>query len=75
VPAPITYWPVTQYDRVDAVRVRFVCGYGGAAKVPYALQAALLLHVEAHYDRNERMMEKLLTAAENLIFPHRVVSF
>jgi uncharacterized phiE125 gp8 family phage protein len=67
-------WPAT-YERVDAVRVRFTAGYGGAALVPNALQAACLLHIEAHFDRDERMMEKLLVAAESLAARRAVVSF
>jgi uncharacterized phiE125 gp8 family phage protein len=64
-------WPDT-YNRIDAVRVRFVCGYGGAGAVPFDVQAAILFHVEAHYDRDERMMEKLIAASEALLYPRRV---
>jgi uncharacterized phiE125 gp8 family phage protein len=71
VPAPGTSWPDTS-DKINSVVVRFTCGYGGAAKVPYALQASMLLHVEAHYDRDERMMDKLLESADRLLFPYRI---
>lgn len=65
-------WPGT-YARADAVTARIRVGYGGAAKVPYQAQAACLLHVEAHFDRDERMMEKLLEACERLLWPLRNV--
>lgn len=65
-------WPDT-YERIDAVTVRFKAGYGGTAKVPYQIQAAILLHVEAHIDRDERQMEKLLDARDSLLWPQRVL--
>jgi uncharacterized phiE125 gp8 family phage protein len=65
-------WPAT-YERGDAVTVRFTAGYGGAGKVPFQVQAAILLFVEAYYDRDERMFDKLLEAAQSLLYPLRVV--
>jgi uncharacterized phiE125 gp8 family phage protein len=64
-------WPDT-FVRHDAVTVKFVAGYGGAAKVPYAIQTAILFHVEAHYDRDERSMEMLVARAETLLYPFRL---
>jgi uncharacterized phiE125 gp8 family phage protein len=64
-------WPDT-FVRHDAVTVRFVAGYGGAAKVPYAIQTGILFHVEAHYDRDERAMEMLVARAETLLYPFRL---
>lgn len=64
-------WPDT-YERPDAVTARIVVGYGGAAKVPYAIQTALLFHVEAHYDRDDRAMEMLVERAESLLYPFRL---
>lgn len=55
---------------VNAVTVRFVVGYGLAAKVPDVLKLAMKLHVEAHFDRDEKMMPALITAAENLVRPY-----
>ena len=65
-------WPDT-YERVDAVTVRFKAGYGGSASVPYAIQTAILFHVEAHYDRDEKMVEVLVQRAESLLYPFRVL--
>lgn len=70
-PVSTASWPST-YERLDAVTVRFKCGYGVAAQVPYSMQAALLLHVEAHFNRDERQMEKLLEARDALLYPRRV---
>jgi uncharacterized phiE125 gp8 family phage protein len=67
-------WPVT-YCQINAVTVRFVCGYGGPGAVPFAIKAGCLLHVQAHYDRDERQMEKLIEAAQALLFPYKVWAF
>jgi uncharacterized phiE125 gp8 family phage protein len=64
-------WPDT-FVRHDAVTVRFVAGYGGTAKVPFSIQAAILLHVEAHYDKDERAMPMLVERAETLLHPFRL---
>ena len=63
-------WPDT-YERQDAVVVQIKVGYGGAAKVPYSIQTAVLFHVEAHYDRDDRAMEMLVARAETLLYPYR----
>lgn len=39
----------------------------GAEKVPARMKAAMRLHIQAHYDQDERTMEKLLQAAGNLL--------
>lgn len=36
---------------------------GSAADVPQRFKQAILLHVEAHYNRDEKMMDKLMEAA------------
>lgn len=65
-------WPDT-YERHDAVTVRYVAGYGNAAKVPYSIVTAILFHIEAHYDRDERSMDLLVARAESLLYPFRLV--
>lgn len=62
-------------------RVSFRAGYAPAVGspdpesdldlVPQRFKQAIMLHAEAHYDRDEKMMEKLLAAAENLLKPER----
>lgn len=64
-------WPTLSDETlVNAVTIRMVVGYGLAAKVPRTLKLAMLLHIEAHFDRDERMMKTILDAAENLLKPH-----
>jgi uncharacterized phiE125 gp8 family phage protein len=73
VPVPTTAWPG------EVFRVTFRAGYAPAvgspdpvsdiSLVPQRFKQAIMLHAEAMYDRDERMMSKLLEAAENLIKP------
>lgn len=51
-------WPSTQ-DRIDAVTIRFVCGYGDDPKaVPAMLKAAMLMDLAALYaDRQNLIVE------------------
>lgn len=51
----------------NSVTISIVAGYGLAAKVPQKLGIAMLLHIQAHYDRDVRDMEILLKAATNLL--------
>jgi hypothetical protein len=65
-----------------ALKVEFRAGYAtiagspvlasDLAAIPARFKQAILLHAEAHYDRDERMMQTLLTAAENLLKPERI---
>lgn len=50
LPAYGTSWPAT-LDTVNAVRVRFNCGFGAASAVPESIKAWILLHV-AHWHCN-----------------------
>lgn len=67
-------WPST-YERTNAVVVRFVAGY--TAQHPDLLTArqAMLLHVEAHYDRDPASFDSLMAAAERKLDALRVVTF
>jgi hypothetical protein len=51
-------------------RIVFTAGYA-TAKVPNRLRQAMKLWVEAMYDRDEKMMGRLLDTAEALISPER----
>lgn len=69
-------WPGT-YERVDAVRVTFVAGYGAAASdVPAAMRHAILLMVGHWYENREGVIvgdgaiEVPLTV-ERLLMPYR----
>lgn len=63
-------WPTLGDTEVGAVTIRIVAGYGLSAKVPRTLKLAMLLHIEAHFDRDERSMRTILEAASNLMKPH-----
>jgi uncharacterized phiE125 gp8 family phage protein len=59
LPLPDSEWPETQVDRVDAVTVVFVAGYGTtSATVPHRIKQAVKLLV-AHWFKNR---EAVLTA-------------
>lgn len=72
-------WPVS-IAQSDSVRVRWRAGFAdrtgspteGASAVPEELLLALKLHVQAHYDRDERDFETIMKAAENLCALHAV---
>lgn len=63
----------------NMLRILFRAGFAdtvgspgeGAEVVPVRFKQAVKLHVEAHYDRDKDMMQKLLDAAEALIKPER----
>lgn len=40
--------------------------------IPEDLKTALLLHIEAYFERDPLIMTMLLTAAENLAYPYRI---
>jgi uncharacterized phiE125 gp8 family phage protein len=67
-------WPDT-YSRYNAVTVRFVTGYPANHPDLFTIRAAMLLHVEAHYDRDKDNMASLMQTAENKLDTLRVVNF
>lgn len=70
-------WPSTR-EVYNAVKVRFVAGYGAAVTAhPDCARArdAMLLHIEAHYDRDQQAVKGLMEAAESLLRPLRIMSF
>lgn len=70
--APGMSWPGV-YSRSDGVSVTFVAGYGpNASDVPAALQTAIMLHVQMHYDPESR--ERLKPAFDALVGPFWIPS-
>lgn len=63
----------------NTLKIEFRAGYAdatlspaeGAEVVPARFIQAMKLHAEAHYDRDERTMQMLLDAAQNLVKPER----
>lgn len=68
-------WPVTS-GRINAVRVRFVAGYGSAAAVPLDLKQAMLMLIANLYENRETeiigTINSRLPWLEALLSPHRV---
>lgn len=64
--APSTYWPSTEAGRVNAVRVRFVAGYGAASAVPVPIKAAMLLLVGHLYEHRESEVTGTITSEHKL---------
>ena len=76
VPAYSKSWPSTR-DWTNSsgqypVEVRFIAGYGAdASAIPQNFQNALLLHVEAGFERDPDIQELLLARAEALLWQER----
>lgn len=82
---PVTSgWPAT-IDAINAVRIRFTCGYAPTAdsppdmvaNVPYSIKAAILLAIGSLYANRETVVigvtaVSLPWGAEQLLRPHRV---
>jgi uncharacterized phiE125 gp8 family phage protein len=72
VPAYGKVWPPTR-SQLNAVTIRFVCGYGAAAAVPFSIKVALQLLVQYFEQRDAD--EKLKDAAERVLSPFRAMRF
>jgi uncharacterized phiE125 gp8 family phage protein len=71
-------FPAT-YDRPDAVRVTLAAGYGDASYVPYAIKAAILLHIGHLYANRDavntgNITSELPFAFDALVAPFRRVT-
>jgi uncharacterized phiE125 gp8 family phage protein len=63
-------WPTTDYQP-NAVVIKFVCGYGLAAAVPYSIRAAIQLLVQ--YFEQRDASAHVMQAAEALLSPYRIL--
>ena len=73
-------WPSFTPKPVNAVRIRFVAGYGAAATaVPEGIKQAMLLMILHWYENREAVSEAKLDytpfAIEHLLWPERVKTF
>lgn len=75
--APVASWPTT-FETINAVRIRFVAGYGAAGKVPAAIRAAILLMVADLYENREGAITGTIHTSnptmDRLLFPYRMLS-
>ena len=62
-------------DTVNAVIVRYTCGYTQASDVPANIKVALLLIIGEMYEKRVDSVHRLPTASEHLLNPYRVFRF
>jgi uncharacterized phiE125 gp8 family phage protein len=71
-------WPAPRLQ-MNAVTVRFVCGYGLAAAVPYEISAGILLLIGEFFKHREETvvgsLQEVPRGAEALLTPYRVIRF
>ena len=67
-------WYATK-DTVNAVIVRYVCGYSSSSDVPAPIRQAMLLMIAEMYEKRQDSVKRLPTAAEYLMNPYRVWTF
>lgn len=73
-------WPETEDERLSAVEVKFVCGYGAASAVPEAIKSAIKVLVATWYENREAivvgvMASKVPNTVSLLLANYRVHSF
>lgn len=76
VPAYGTEWPAA-LDAANAVRVRYVAGYGAAAAVPAGIKQWMLVRIGTLYQRREEVAAggvQPLPYVDRLLDPYRVWS-
>ena len=67
-------WTATK-DTVNAVVVRYLCGYSSSSDVPAPIRQAMLLIIGEMYEKRQDSIKQLPTAAEYLMNPYRVWTF
>lgn len=60
--APGAAWPATAAGRINAVRVRFVAGYGAASAVPDDIKQAMRLLIGHLYEHREEEITGTITS-------------
>lgn len=73
-------WPDTREDKLNAVTMRFTCGYGTATEVPKSIKQAILLMIGTWYENRESVVQgfvamKVPDTIELLLASNRVYSF
>jgi uncharacterized phiE125 gp8 family phage protein len=71
-------WPTT-YSEVQAVQIRFVCGYGLSASVPTHIKQAMMLKLADLWENrgdseNQFVTDTKSQALESLLWPDRIVA-
>lgn len=73
-------WPSTQLDKLGAVEVQFVAGYGAATAVPALIKHAIKLMAGSLYSNREdevtgTQVNQMELSCERLLAPHRLYLF
>lgn len=71
---PYNGWPGSR-DTVNAVIVRYTCGYTQASDVPANIKMAMLLMIGEMYEKRVDSVHRLPTASEYLLNPFRAFRF
>lgn len=66
-PAPTKTWPSTQSDRLAAVEIEFLAGYGNESKVPQNLKMGVLQLAAHWYEQRESVITGTIVAAIPLV--------
>jgi hypothetical protein len=69
-------WPET-YERMQAVQVRAVVGYGNAAAVPLPIKQWMLCAISSMYEHRELVSDRaalqMSTFLDGLLDPYRII--
>lgn len=71
---PYNGWPGSR-DTVNAIIVRYTCGYTQASDVPANIKMAMLLMIGEMYEKRVDSVHRLPTASEYLLNPFRAFRF
>ncbi len=71
IPSKNFSYPDT-YPRMDAVQIRFTCGYDAATTVPEVMRQAMLIIIGTLYLNRTDMVYKMPTLSEYLLNPYRL---
>ncbi len=80
VPQPGMIWPITEYQRLNAVTIVYTAGYGAAgSSVPRPIRQAMLLLIGQWYEHRENIVvgtiaTELPMAVKALLGPYRVMT-
>lgn len=70
------HWPIFTPYPINAVRIRFVCGYNGSVVIPTCFKNAMLFHVGLFYKyRDEAIPKDHIDTVNRIYYPNRVFTF
>lgn len=68
------YWPLVNLQSINAIRIRFVAGYGIASTVPESVKWAMVLHMRLLFDDYKpEDREKMERARDSILGMNRVI--